>query len=249
MFQTINKFAKKIIPIFAGISILIFIFYYSLSLNMSNAFLSKYNQKEKNDLIELTSFIKSNNEKIPKNIKSLTFDFDASLFLIMKDYNNFNLVPVSFWTSKTTLDIEKDLISTFKFLKLTKKDFLNFFENKKGSWRYKNKFTERFFDRVYLANQLKTFNNEMNYSNSEIDFIKNNNPLITHQLIIPKDEFLRLSDKFDQIDQVIEPDLVIINNQNEILNKSQINSNVYCNILQNESYTLYIKKDFEDLCN
>ena len=77
---------------------------------MSNAFLSKYNQKEKNDLIELTSFIKSNNEKIPKNIKSLTFDFDASLFLIMKDYNNFNLVPVSFWTSKTTQDIEKDLI-------------------------------------------------------------------------------------------------------------------------------------------
>ena len=249
VFQTINKLAKKISPIFAGISILIFIFYYSLSLNMSNAFLSKYNQKEKNDLIELTSFMESNNKKIPRNIKSLTFDFDASLFLIMKDYNNLNLVPVSFWTSKTTPDIEKDLILTFKFLKLTKQDFLNFFENKKGSWRYKNKFTERFFDRVYLANQLKTFNNEMNYSNSEIDFIKSNNPLITHQLIIPKDEFLRLSDKFDQIDQVIEPDLMIINNQNEILNKSQINSNVYCNILQNESYTLYIKKDFEDLCN
>ena len=80
---------------------------------MSNAFLSKYNQKEKNDLMELTSFIESNNKKIRQNIKSLTFDFDASLFLIMKDYNNFNLVPVSFWTSKTTLDIEKDLILTF----------------------------------------------------------------------------------------------------------------------------------------
>ena len=131
MFQTINKFVKKISPIFAGISILIFIFYYSLSLNKSNVFLSKYNQKEKNDLIELTSFIESNNKKIPQNIKSLTFDFDASLYLIMKDYNNFNLVPVSFWTSKTTPDIEKELILTFKFLKLTKQDFLNFFENKK----------------------------------------------------------------------------------------------------------------------
>ena len=80
----------------------------------------------------------------------------------------------------------------------------------------------------------------MNYSNSEIDFIKNNNPLITHQLIIPKDEFLGLSDKFDQIDQKIEPDLMIINNRNEILNKSQINSDIYCSPLQNESYTLYI---------
>ena len=62
----------------------------------------------------------------------------------------------------------------------------------------------------------------MNYSSSEIEFIKNNNPLITHQLIIPKDEFLRLSDKFDQIDQKIEPDLMIINNQNEILNKVKL---------------------------
>ena len=89
----------------------------------------------------------------------------------------------------------------------------------------------------------------MNYLNSEIDFIKKNNPLITHQLIIPKDEFLRLSDKFDQTDQVIEPDLVIINNQDDILNKSQINSNIYCNVLQNESYIIYIKKEFEGLCN
>ena len=151
VFQIINKFTKKLSPIFVGISIVTLTFYYSLSLNMSNAFLSKYNINKKNDLIELTNFIESKSKKVPQNIKSLTFDFDASLFLIMKGYNNLNLVPVSFWTSKTTPDIEKDLILTFKFLKLTKQDFLNFFENKKGSKRYKNKFTERFFDRVYLA--------------------------------------------------------------------------------------------------
>ncbi len=68
-------------------------------------------------------------------------------------------------------------------------------------------------------------------------------------MIIPIDEFLRLSDKFDQIDQKIEPDLMIINNQNEILNKSQINSDIYCSPLQNESYTIYIKKNFEAICN
>ena len=41
---TPDKFLLPVSLIFAGISILIFIFYYSLSLNMSNAFLSKYNQ-------------------------------------------------------------------------------------------------------------------------------------------------------------------------------------------------------------
>ena len=52
-------------------------------------------------------------------------------------------------------------------------------------------------------------------------------------------EPIRNLDKFDQIDQVIEPDLMIINNQNEILNKSQINSNVYCNVIciEHQSFT------------
>jgi hypothetical protein len=249
LFDILKKFINKLSSVFVSISIISLIFYYSVSLNKNNLFLSQYDSNKKKDLVELTNYLKSNDKKIPKDIKLLTFDFDASIYLIMKGYDNLNLVPVSFWTPKTTSEIEKDLILSFKFLNLSKDDFLNFFENKKGSLRYKNKFTERFFDRVYLANQLKTFNNEMDYSKSEIEFINNNNPLITHQLIIPKSEFQRLSNKFDKINEKINPGLVIIADNNEILNKSTVNSNLYCVVLENESYILYINKIMDDLCN
>tara|TARA_Y100001970_G_scaffold288854_1_gene417310 strand:+ start:116 stop:1960 length:1845 start_codon:yes stop_codon:yes gene_type:complete len=242
----INKIDSKLIilPI-----ITIFIFYYSTSINLNNYFLSKTSLDQKNNLIEASNFFINNKNKISKESKILTLDYNISLFLIMQDYDNFSLVPNSFWTPKTNSKIENELISSFKFLNLSKNDYLVFFENKQGDLRYKNNFTERFFDRIYLANQLKTFNNGMDYTENEIRFIKKNNPLITHQLIIPISEFQRFRKKFDNISKIDNPDIIIINNKDEIIKKSKIDGEFFCSTFKNKNYTIYFNKKNSDFCD
>ena len=90
-------------------------------------------------------------------------------------------------------------------------NFYNLIKNKLSSWRFKNNFVYDYFGRKYLANSLITYkNNYSDYTDVEKKYIKSNNLLISHQIIIPKSEFDRLLIKFDKIDNEINPDLVIL---------------------------------------
>lgn len=243
-----NLINKVNFKAFNVLIILIIILYYNFSLNRH--YLSKNTDiHNRNQLIEIANFLNSKEDLISKDLKILNFNYEVALWLILNDFKNFSLVPVSFWTSKKTSLIEDELISAFKFLNLKKDDFINFLSNQRSDWRYKNYNVERFFDRIYLANQLKTFNNEMNYTDEEINFIKKNNPLITHQLIIPKNEFLRLGNKFTNNKKVIDPDIVILNYENKVISRSNLNTNNYCIGFKNNKYLIYFKKRALGLCN
>ena len=69
---------------------------------------------------------------------------------LLNDYNNFSIIPVSFWTPKTDFMIEEDLISSMKFLGLSNDNFHSLIKNKKKSWRFKNEFTFNYFGRKYF---------------------------------------------------------------------------------------------------
>jgi len=236
-----NLINKVNFKAFNVLIISIIILYYNFSLNRQ--YLSENtDMHNRNQLTEIANFLNSKDDLISKDLKILTFNYEVALWLILNDFKNFSLVPVSFWTSKKTSLIEDELISAFKFLNLKKDDFINFLSNERSDWRYKNSNVERFFDRIYLANQLKTFNNEMNYTDEEINFIKKNNPLITHQLIIPKNEFLRLGNKFTNNKKVIDPDIVILNYENKVISRSNLNTNNYCIGFKNNKYLIYFKK-------
>ena len=236
----INKPLMKNLNIFLILSLVI---YFNLSIN------SSLKDSDRKYLSETINFLNSNNKQIVKNNKILIFDYKVSLWLIMNNYVNFSIVPVSFWTPKSTTLIEDELVSTFKFLNISESNFLKFLENKKRGDRIKNSNVEKFFDRVYLANQLKTFNNEKNYLADEIKFIENAKPTITHQLIIPQNEFLRLKKKLNNNSKLINPDIVLLNKNKLIYESSSLDSKIYCEAFSNKVYVIYLKKNNYQNCN
>ena len=121
----------------------------------------------------------------------LTLNQGIFKWLVLNDYKNFSIVPNSFWTPKKTNRIENELISVFKLLNLSEKDFLVFFKNSKRGYRFINENTRAFFDRLYLANKLITFNDISNFKYEHQEFIKNTSSLYSHQMIIPLNEFER----------------------------------------------------------
>ena len=76
--------------------------------------------------------------------------------------------------------------------------FFGNIENKFKTWRYKNDFIYSFFGRKYLANNFTHYNNDLTgYSKEEKIYIKKNNLLIAHQVILPKAEIERLKTKLN----------------------------------------------------
>jgi hypothetical protein len=184
---------------------LIFIFIFcSLFYSNLNNFLN-FKTKASNEslkryeLNEITKFIYKNELFEKKNIEILNLNYELSIWLLLNDFNNFSIIPVSFWTPKTDYTIENELISSIKFLGLDKKNFNDLIENKMKSWRFKNEFVFNYFGRKYLANSLVSFNNNnSDYTQTEKNFMLSNNLLISHQVIIPKSEIDRLLKKFEK---------------------------------------------------
>ena len=161
----------------------------------------------------------------------------------MNDINHINplsgqLVP------KTHKMIENDLISNFKFLNLKEKDFIEFFKNKKSNWRYYNKQTQLFFWMRYSANSLKTHNDSKEFDKDILKFILNTSPLHAQSFAIPDNEFERLKLRFKNfnINNFDNPNIIILNKENYILNKVKINRNDYCIIPTNKNMKFYILK-------
>tara|TARA_B100000945_G_C19932510_1_gene390261 strand:- start:237 stop:539 length:303 start_codon:yes stop_codon:yes gene_type:complete len=100
-----------------------------------------------------------------------------------------------------------------------------------------------------MANRMKSYNAKNMYSDIEKQYIKKNSPIITHQLIIPLDEFSRLRRNFNQIDTKINPDLIIFDNKNKYFNFDRFSNQDYCEIYNSKRYNIIILKEFNLICN
>ena len=201
------------------------------------------------DINNIISFIKKNNISIHKNLKILNLNETLGIWFILNDYNNQIIIPNSFWTPKKNSNIESEIISIFNFFGLSKSNFIEFISNKKRGYRYKNIHVQKFFDRVYLANSLHTFSEESKYEKEELKYIKKSSPLISHQLIIPKNEFDRLLKKFDSSDTMVDPQIIIVDKNILNINKSNFNFKKYCLKYKSKNFELYISNSIDINCN
>ena len=96
----------------------------------------------------------------------------------------------------------------------------------------------------YQANNLKTFNDSMDFNDEEIKFINKSSPLHSQQLIIPRFELNRLTSDFLSLNKKIniEPKLIIINENDKFMQNLNIDTNVFCRLNINETYSVYIDK-------
>ena len=221
-----------------------FLFYFNLNNFVNFKTLATNEHLKRYELNETTNFISQNHLFDNKKIKILNINYKLSIWFLLSDYNNFSIIPVSFWTPKTDLMLEEELISSMKFLGLSNDNFYSLIKNKKKSWRFKNEFTFNYFGRKYLANSLVTFNNDISdYTKIEQSFILSNNLLNSHQVIIPKSEINRLLNKFKKQNKIINPDIVILNNK---INK--FDNNNFCLIFKNNSFLIYSNRKLNPEC-
>ena len=229
-------------------SFFLIILFFNFTQIKGKNFTQTYNN-DRDSMVEVINFIKSDTILSNKKFNILTLNYESFVWLVLNDYKNFFIVPNSFWTSKKTSDIENELISTFKILNLSENDFIKFFKNEKKGYRYINQNTRMFFDRLYLANNVFTFNDLSNFTNEHKNFIKNTSPLYSHQLIIPKNEFERFKNKFNIHKNENYPDILILDNKNKIISKHNLNKDKYCLKYTNSQFKIYISKTIIDSCN
>ena len=231
------------------ISLLLIITFYNYILY--NAFINRenINKLNRDNLNELTTFISENNYLSKKDIEILNLNKKLATWFILNNYKNFSILPVSFWVPKKNVKLENELISVVKFLGYNNTDFHNLIRNKKSSWRFKNEFMYDFFGRIYMANSLITYKNSGDdFSKIEKRYIKKNNLLIAHQIILPKSEIKRLLNKFDNINEVFEPSLIVIDEQ--FLLKSKFDNENFCLAFENVQFKIYLKKtEFNNCVN
>ena len=242
-FNKILKFHQYRSLIFLIIFSFLFYFnvnhYFDFKSKVNNQYLKRY------ELNEVTNFISQNQSLNKKNLEILIFNSSLSKWLLLNDYNNFSIVPISFWTPKTDNLIEDELISSMKFLGLNNNDFNDLIENKKeypNSRIMKNEFVYKYLGRKYLANSLVVYNNNyLDFNITERNFIQSNNLLMSHQVIIPKSEMNRLLSKFDNNKKIISPDIVIFDNE-DYQKIDKFKNDDFCLIFKNNKFTIFSNK-------
>ena len=241
-----SKINEKILIYIYSILIFTIIFFINFT-NVSN-YKYQYNEikTERQKQQELVNFI--NNTELFKNkeIEIFNLNYKLSIWLILNDYKNFSILPVSFWTSKNNQILENELNSTSNFFNLNISEFNKLISNQKKTWRFKNNFVYNFFGRKYLANNLTHIDKDLSqYTNEEIDFINRNNFLISHQILIPKNEIIRLENNFLNSKDKISPKIIILN-KNSIYPFSNV-PDIFCSIFDNQNYEIFSLKSYK-LC-
>tara|TARA_B100000989_G_scaffold283467_1_gene249391 strand:+ start:172 stop:1518 length:1347 start_codon:yes stop_codon:yes gene_type:complete len=190
---------------------------------------------EFNDIVDI---VQRNNIDLNES-SLLTFDNKFMVWFILNEIGYLKIVNGIFIPKKHEM-IENDLIKSFNFLNLDKNDFRKFIMNKKKGWRYRNDNIMNLFWFRYQANSLTTFKDSKDFDKEILDFINNSSPIMSQQLIIPNFEIERLVLKFDKdIKFNSDPDLVIINKKDTILNKSIIDRKKFCKIFDGEYYVFF----------
>ena len=208
------------------------------SISLRNEFKIISNLIKENDLINL------------KDSSLLTFDDRFLIWAILNDIKYLKISNGVIFPKKNEM-IEKDLIQTFKYLNLSKKDFHKFIENRKlSSWRYRNENIRKLFWMRYQANSLITYKNSKDFNQKILDFINKSSPLLSQQLIVPNNEIDRLLLKFDIFESYTDnPDLIIINKKNKVLAKSLIDLKIFCKKFEGQIFIYYVKLTSDLNCN
>ena len=218
--------------------------YNKIHLSEENAFERKEFNKVVNIINEMDLLDKNN------NLSLLTFDNRFLVWFNLNEIKYLNIVNGVLVPKKHEM-IENDLINTFKYLRLSVKDFEKFLENKKlSSWRYRNENVKNLFWMLYQANSLITFNDSKDFNKEILEFINNSSPLLSQQLAIPNDELQRLIKKFDfeKISNFSEPEIIIINKKNPILIKSNIDLDDFCKKFEGKFYDFYYNLNLDSNC-
>ena len=140
------------------------------------------------------------------------------------------------WTVRSNNRLEKDIIKVFKFFDLDINDFDNYIENKNDGFRMMNRKAYNFLGRKYVANQLKTFEDSNDYENYE--FIKTIKPIISHSFAIPRYEINRLLEKFNKVNEPIQPDYILIK-RSGFFQFENFEKKNYCILKNNSTFILY----------
>ena len=162
------------------------------------------------DLLNVTKYLRQNSEK--DNLL-LTNDVHTQLWWIFSDRKNYYF-PYVFFVSLNDQMIETQLINAFKYLKLNENDFINYFdENKITNWRVVNTNNYFFLGHLkYQANYLTKFFDIDNFPENTKKFIYKKSIHHTNQVILSKNEIIRLKEKFNQTDisLELEPDIIVL---------------------------------------
>ncbi len=162
------------------------------------------------DLLNVTKYLRQNSDK--DNLL-LTNDVHTQLWWIFSDRKNYYF-PYVFFVSLNDQMVETQLINAFKYLKLNENDFINYFdENKITNWRVVNTNNYFFLGHLkYQANYLTKFFDIDNFPESTKKFIYKKSIHHTNQVILSKNEIIRLKEKFNQtnISLELEPDIIVL---------------------------------------
>jgi hypothetical protein len=220
--------------------------------NYNKIHLSEENASERKEFNKVVNII-NEMDLLDKNnnLSLLTFDNRFLVWFILNEIKYLNIVNGVLVPRKHEM-IENDLINTFKYLRLSVKNFEKFLENKKlSTWRYRNENVKNLFWMLYQANSLTTFNDSKNFNKEILEFINNSSPLLSQQLAIPNDELQRLIKKFDfeKVSNLSDPKIIIINKKNSILIKSSIDLDDFCKKFEGKFYDFYYNLNLESNCN
>ncbi len=243
-FSLNTKIIKSIISLafFALLSLNSIYFFKTSKVNLLSGgehFNAKNIEKFRSDFKNVIKFLKKNSQK---NDLLLTNDVHTQIWWILSERNYFYF-PYVFFVALNDNMIETQLINSFKYLKLDKNDFINYFnENKITDWRVVNTNNYFFLGHLkYQTNFLTKISKVDDYPEETKKFIYKKSIHHTNQVILSNLDIERLSTKFDKtiLDSKLEPNIIVLfkderltKNLNEIENFSIVLDNSNFLILQ-----------------
>ena len=164
----------------------------------------------RSDFKNVINFLKKNSQK---NDLLLTNDIHTQIWWILSERNYFYF-PYVFFVALSDNMIETQLINSFKYLKLDKNDFINYFnENKITNWRVVNTNNYFFLGHLkYQTNFLTKMSKVDSYPEETKKFISKKSIHHTNQVILSSLDLERLRIKFDEtiLDTKLEPNIIVL---------------------------------------
>ncbi len=230
----INLFInKKILNILSVFFIFISLFSINYYLISEDVLKSNFDYRtDINKTINKIENIKLENKKI------LVTDFKISAWLLMNDYKDFSYIPRNMWTTRSNKNLQDDFIKVIKFFRYDIDDYNSILQNRIYGQRMYNHIAISFLGRKYLANKLSTFNESDDFK--DIKFIKNIKPSISHSFAIPKFEIINLVNNFDKVDTKLNPEILILDKNDDFFDITKVNLSNYCLFDENDSFAIYL---------
>ena len=84
------------------------------------------------------------------------------------------------------------------------------------------------------------------FDKQTLEHVKNSSPFYVHQFAIPNFELDRLIAKYENFKENnnLNPEIVLIDLNKDIINKYSINQINYCKAFSGSQYNLYFKKEY-----